>query len=80
MLKTAFTEIEAFFKAKGNDEAMKWAGEGKKHADSILINLGMSNIEAAKTSITPLGGTCASCHGKYRERMEDGTFRIKTAG
>lgn len=79
ILKTAFTEIEAFWKAKGNEEATKWATEGKNHADSILVNLGMNNIDAAKTSITPLGGTCASCHGKYRERMEDGTFRIKTA-
>jgi cytochrome c556 len=80
LLKDSFTQIEAFFKTKNNQEAMKWAGEGKGHAESILVNLGMSNIEAAKTSITPLGGTCGSCHGKYRERMEDGTFRIKTAG
>jgi hypothetical protein len=79
LLKASFTEIEAFWKAKGNEEAMKWAAEGKSHADSILVNLGMNNVDAAKTSITPLGGTCASCHGKYRERMEDGTFRIKTA-
>src|SRR5688572_13020447 len=77
ILKDSFTQIEAFFKTKNNQEAMKWAGEGKNHADAILVNLGMNNIEAAKTSITPLGGTCASCHGKYRERMEDGTFRLK---
>jgi hypothetical protein len=80
VLKDSFTQIEAFFKTKNNEEATKWATEGKNHADSILVNLGMNNIEGAKTSITPLGGTCASCHGKYRERMEDGTFRIKTAG
>jgi hypothetical protein len=79
VLKNAFTEIEAFWKAKGNEEAMKWASEGKNHADAILVNLGLNNVEAAKTSITPLGATCGSCHGKYRERMEDGTFRIKTA-
>jgi cytochrome c556 len=78
-IKAAFTEIEAFFKAKGNEEATKWAAEGKNHAESILVNLKMNNIEAAKTSITPLGATCASCHGKYRERMEDGTFRLKPA-
>ena len=76
-LKTAFTEIEAFFKAKGNEEATKLAAEGKHHADSILVNLNLNNIDAAKTSITPLGATCASCHGKYRERMDDGTFRLK---
>ena len=80
VLKDAFTQIEAFWKAKNNEEATKWAGEGKSHADAVLINLGINNIEAAKTSITPLGATCASCHGKYRERMEDGTFRIKIAG
>jgi len=80
ILKTAFTETEAFWKTKGNTEAMTWAADGRKHADAILINLGLGNLEAAKTSITPLGATCASCHGKYRERMDDGTFRIKTAG
>jgi hypothetical protein len=80
ILKTSFTETEAFWKAKGNTDAMTIAAEGKKHADAILINLGLGNLEAAKTSITPLGGTCGACHGKYRERMDDGTFRIKTAG
>jgi hypothetical protein len=77
ILKTAFAETEAFWKAKGNTEATGWAADGKKHADAVLMNLGISNIEGAKTSITPLGATCASCHGKYRDRMEDGTFRIR---
>jgi soluble cytochrome b562 len=80
VVKTAFTEIEAFFKTKNNEEATKWAADGKRHADSILMNVANGNFDAAKTSVTPLGATCASCHGKYRERMEDGTFRIKTAG
>jgi hypothetical protein len=77
ILKTSFTEIEAFFKSKNNEEATKWAADGKRHADSILMNVANANFDAAKTSVTPLGATCASCHGKYRERMEDGTFRIK---
>jgi cytochrome c556 len=80
ILKTSFTEIEAFFKSKNNEEATKWAADGKRHADSILMNVANANFDAAKTSVTPLGATCASCHGKYRERMEDGTFRLKTAG
>ena len=80
LLKTAFTDIETFWKTKNNAEAMNIATEGKKHADGILMNLGVGNLEAAKTSITPLGGTCAACHGKFRDRMDDGTFRIKTAG
>jgi hypothetical protein len=80
IIKTAFTENEAFWKAKGNTEAMNFAADGRKHAEGILMNIGLGNIDAAKTSVTPLGSTCASCHGKYRERMSDGTFRIKTPG
>ncbi len=78
ILKAAFTEIETFFKSKGNEEATKWAADGKRHADSVLMNVANANFDAAKTSIAPLGAICASCHGKYRERMEDGTFRMKT--
>jgi hypothetical protein len=80
LLKTAFTDIETFWKTKGNTDAMNIAAEGRKHADGILLNLGLGHLDAAKTSITPMGATCANCHGKYRERMDDGTFRIKTAG
>ena len=77
ILTTAFTENEAFWKDKGNDEALKLAAEGKKHSNSILMNVTAGNFDAAKTLVAPLGATCASCHGKYRERMSDGTFRIK---
>lgn len=80
ILKTAFTDTEAFWKAKGNTEAMNIAAEAKKHADAILINLGLGSLEAAKTSLTPLGATCANCHGKFRDRMDDGTFRIRVPG
>jgi hypothetical protein len=80
LLKDSFTQIEAFFKTKNNEEAMKIAAEGKQHSDAMLVNLGMSNVDAAKTSVTPLGAVCGNCHGKYRERMDDGTFRLKTAG
>src|SRR6188508_247996 len=39
LLKDSFTQIEAFWKAKNNEEATKWAADGKKHADSILMNV-----------------------------------------
>jgi hypothetical protein len=80
ILKTAFTDIEAFWKTKNNTEAMNIATEGKKHADGILLNLGLGHLDAAKTSITPMGATCGNCHGKFRDRMDDGTFRIRVPG
>ena len=77
---SVYLPMRALILAAEPELAAQVQAHGKSHADAILINLGLGNLEAAKTSITPLGGTCASCHGKYRERMDDGTFRIKTAG
>ena len=31
------------------------------------------------TAVITSGGICASCHSKYRERIGDGTFRLKSA-
>lgn len=77
LLKAAFTEIETFWKGKGNTEAMGIAADGRKHADAILIATAASKWDDVKAAVTPMGNTCGQCHGKYRERMEDGTFRIK---
>jgi mono/diheme cytochrome c family protein len=32
-----------------------------------------------KASAGTLGQKCAACHGAYRERFDDGSFRIKVA-
>jgi hypothetical protein len=78
LLKDSFTQIEAFFKTKNNEEAMKWAGEGKSHADNILVNLAEQHRGAKRRSRH--SAAPGSCHGKYRERMEDGTFESKPQG
>jgi hypothetical protein len=77
IIKNAFTETEAFWKAKGNTEAMSIAAEGKKHADTILTASAAGQWDQVKAAATPMGAVCGNCHGKYRERMDDGTFRIK---
>ena len=80
IMKTAFTETAAFWKAKGNVEAMGIANDGIKHADTALAAAAAGKWDEVKTAATPLGAVCGTCHGKFRERMEDGTFRIKTGG
>ena len=77
VIKQAFTEAEAFWKTKGNAEAMQWTADAKKLSDTILIASAAGKWDEVKTAATPLGQTCGTCHTKYRERMEDGTFRIK---
>jgi len=77
IIKTAFTEAETFWKTKGNAEATQWSADGKRHADTILVAAAAAKWDEVKAAATPLGATCGACHTKYRERMDDGTFRIK---
>src|SRR5262245_5977372 len=80
VLKTAFTQNEAFWKPKGKPEAIKFAEEARKLSEQINAAIGTGNWDEAKTHAGTLGQQCAGCHGAFRERMDDGTFRIKTGG
>ncbi len=77
ILKQAFTETEAFWKSKGKADATKWAGDARTQADAIDRDVATGKWDAIKTSATALGTSCGSCHGVYRERFDDGSYRIK---
>ena len=76
-LKQAFTETEAFWKSKNKSDAVKWAADARTQADTIEKDVATGKWDAIKTSATTLGQSCTSCHGQYRERFDDGSYRIK---
>jgi cytochrome c556 len=76
-LKQAFTEAESFWKGKGKADATKWAADARTQADAIDRDVATGKWDAIKTSATTLGQSCTSCHGEYRERFDDGSYRIK---
>ena len=80
VLKNMFTQNEAFWKPKGKPEAIKFAEEARKLSDQINAAIATGNWDEAKTHANTLGQQCAGCHGAFRERMDDGTFRIKNTG
>jgi cytochrome c556 len=75
-LKQAFTETEAFFKPKKPD-ATQWAADARKHVDTIQAAVTAGKWDEAKTTAGTLQQSCAQCHGQYRERFDDGSFRYK---
>jgi len=80
ILKDAFTETEAFWKSHNKPDATKWAADARAEADTIEKSAAAAKWDAAKTSAGTLGQACQTCHGTYRERFDDGSFRIKTGG
>ncbi len=77
ILKKSFIDTEAFWKARGKADAMKFAGDARKAAELVELAAAAGNWTDVKTHVNTLGQQCASCHGIYRERGEDGSFFIK---
>ena len=77
ILKKSFAETEAFWKTRGKTDAMKFAADARKAAELAELAAAAGNWTEVKTHVNTLGQQCASCHGIYRERGEDGSFVIK---
>lgn len=78
VLKQAFTETEAFWKRRGKSDATEWAKGARKQAEIIEKAVATAKWDEVKASGGTLGQACQTCHTAYRERFDDGSFRIKT--
>jgi hypothetical protein len=76
-LAPAFKQTETIWDNLGQSPAGEWAREAQSHTASIARAAGTGDWEAVKTATAALNSTCASCHGVYRERQDDGVFRFK---
>jgi hypothetical protein len=76
-LKLAFAQTEAIWKAKGKADAVQIAADARKLAETIELDAGAAKWDEVKTSAGTLNTKCGACHGVYRERFDDGSFRIK---
>jgi len=76
-LKTLFTSVQAFFGKRGIADAQGWAGEAIKLSDTIDAAASASKWPAATEAATSLTGLCTTCHTAHRERLDDGTYRLK---
>ena len=79
-LKKAFAETEAIFKTRGTATAITWAGEALKHATSMEAAVAAGKWDEVKAAASGIQPLCAQCHGEHRERMDDGSYRIKSGG
>lgn len=77
ILKQAFTETEAFWKTKGKTDAIGWAHDARTEVESIERDVAAGNWDAVKATAGTLGQACQTCHTAYRERFDDGSYRIK---
>jgi cytochrome c556 len=76
-MATLFTDVQAFWKARNVEEAANLAGDAMKHAKAVEGAVDAKDFTKAAEHAKSLQGTCASCHGKFRDKGPDGSYRIK---
>ena len=77
-MKAAFTEAESFFKKRDKPDAQKWAADARGQADILAQSIAAAKWDEAKAAASALQQTCSNCHGAYRERLDDGSYRFRT--
>jgi cytochrome c556 len=77
VLKQGFAEAEAFWKKREKPDAVKWAAEARAHAESLEQAITAGKWDDAKAAVTGLQAICSACHGAYRQRGDDGSYRIR---
>jgi hypothetical protein len=77
LLQQGFKQSTAFWKTRRVAEAAAWSQDGLKLAESIDRAAAAARWDEVKDTVGTLGKVCQTCHTAHRERLDDGTFRIK---
>jgi hypothetical protein len=76
-LEELFEQVDDFWSARNVKDAADTADDAAEHADHIEDAADAKDFAKAAEHAKLLQGTCASCHGKYRDKGPDGQYRIK---
>ena len=76
-LKKLFEEAAAFWKIQARPDAIQWTEDARLASDAVGTAAAKGDWDAVKAAVPKLQGACSSCHGLYRERLDDGSYRFK---
>ena len=76
-IESLFEQVDDFWSARNVRDAVDTADDAAEHADHIEDAVDGKDFAKAGEHMKLLQGTCATCHGKYRDKGPDGSFRIK---
>jgi hypothetical protein len=79
-LRKTFVDVEAFWRMRRKNEAAQWARDARKASENVARAVAAGRWDDVKSHAGTLGKTCQACHGTYRDRFDDGSFRIKKEG
>jgi cytochrome c556 len=76
-VKTAFGELEAYWKMKGVADAETFAHNVVMDAEKVRAAAAAGNKDGALAAADSLRTNCGSCHEAHRVKAADGSWQIK---
>ena len=76
-MESVFATVEKFWTERGTADAIQWSKDGGAAAKALSAAVGAKDADAAKAAFGKMAGTCKGCHEVHREKLADGTYKIK---
>ncbi len=76
-LRTLFAQVEAFWKERKTEDAVKFAAAAQAAAGEIETAAKGHNDAGVAAARKTLTGQCQACHTAHRDKMPDGSWGIK---
>ena len=72
-----YSQMAGFWKTRGTDDAAKWSVSSATAAKATAAAAKAGDWEKVKSSWGAVGKNCKDCHDAHREKLADGSYRIK---
>jgi uncharacterized protein YcnI len=77
LLSDRFKDVQAYWQAKKVDDAVTAAGDAVAAADATIKASTVMDMTALTSSQQKLSASCTACHTAHREKLADGSYKLK---
>lgn len=76
-IEAVFLLSEKFWTERKTEDAIKWSKDGAAAAKELGVATKANDAEKAGAAAKAIGATCMACHTAHREKLPDGSYKIK---
>lgn len=76
-LASAFPVVREHFEEHKMQDGIDFANTAEKSSKALAVAAKAGDWDKASAEYKTIGGTCQGCHAAHREKLPDGTFKMK---
>lgn len=76
-LAAAFPTVRGHFEEHKMQDGVDFASTAEKASKSLAEAAKAGNWDQASADLKTIGGTCQGCHAAHREKLPDGSYKMK---